>query len=150
MDATAAQFRSVSIRLKEADAALMRLTRRNIRAAVAPVIPAIRASARSTLPKSGGLNERVAGTKISVSILTGRNTAGVRLRMGQGSGRAKRHMTEINAGTVRHPVYGDRQNWATTDVEAGFFDRPVKAGQPATAEACMAALRESARIAGFK
>lgn len=150
MDATAAQFRSVSIRLKEADRSLMLLTRRNIRAAVAPVIPAVRESARSSLPRSGGLNERVAATKIAVGISTSRRSAGVRLKMGQGTGRGRRHMNEINAGSVRHPLYGNREHWYTTPVEPGFFDRPVKAAQPAVAEACMAALRESARIAGFR
>jgi hypothetical protein len=32
----------------------------------------------------------------------------------------------VDAGTLRHPLYGNRRRWFTTRVRAGFVDRPVK------------------------
>lgn len=162
------EFRALSVRLKAAEEALIPLVRRNIRVAVAPVPSAVQAEARSTLPKSGGANEWVAGSQFSVrTSISTKAAAGVSLRMTQPNaevsqkrararaagknykGSARHNLAAINAGVLRHPDFGNRESWSNTAVRPGFFDRPVKAAQPAVSVACMAALREVAAIAGY-
>lgn len=161
-------FQREAARLKAADEALIPIVRRNIRAATAPVGPAIRQSASEMLPKRGGLNEWVAGSQISTRTSFIPKTAGVTIRMSNknqatqakrararaaGSryaGSASHDLVHINRGMVRHPLFGDRDHWYTTYVPKGFFDKPVNAARPAVAAACLAALREAAAIAGYK
>lgn len=146
LDSTADQFREFGLRMKAADAALMPLVRKDIRLVTAPVVEAVRAEALSSLPKSGGANEWVASSKIRTSILLGAKTAGVKITASK-----KGHdLKAINAGVLRHPTYGNRSAWSVTKVQPGFFSRPVNDAQPAVAAACMAAMVETARIAGFK
>lgn len=141
-----AELREVAIRLKAAgDVELWKTLQRNIRVATAPARPAIRAEARATLPKRGGLNEWVAGSSITTGILTGRHTAGVKVTVRKRSHNARM----IDRGVVRHPLFGNRDHWYTTQVQPGFASRPLNALRPAVAAACMVAMRETAAAAGF-
>lgn len=36
-----------------------------------------------------------------------------------------RHITTLNRGTLRHPLYGDRHHWYAQRVRPGFFDEPA-------------------------
>jgi len=164
----AREFQITAARLREADAALVPLVRRNIRVATSPLAAAIRSSATEMLPKGGGLNNWVADSKISTTTSFAPKTAGVTIRMSNKSaatqakrararaagsryaGSASHDLQHINRGLVRHPLFGDRGHWYTTYVPKGFFDKPVNASRPAVAAACMAALREAAAIAGYK
>jgi len=136
----------VAAKLKAADATLWKATRRNFVVAVAPARPAIRASARATLPRRGGLNEWVAKSSITTSVLTGTRTAGVRLRVRKGG----HDLADLDRdGTVRHPVFGNRQVWASQQVPSGFASQPVERLRPEITAACLAAMREAAAVAGF-
>lgn len=141
-----AQLRETALRLKAAgNVELWKQAQKKIRLATAPARPAIRASARANLPRSGGLNEWVASASVTTSILTGARTAGVRIRV-----RKKGHdMSDLDKGVVRHPLYGNRSYWYTTQVPPGFASRPLNAMKPAVAAACMLAMRETAAAAGF-
>jgi len=141
-----AQLRETALRLKAAgDVELWKQLRRNIRTATAPARPAIRASARANLPKQGGLNEWVATASITTSILTGPHTAGVRLRV-----RKRGHnMQDVDKGSVRHPLFGNRNYWYSNPVTPGFARKPVEELTPAVAAACLLAMRETAAAAGF-
>jgi hypothetical protein len=139
-------FGYVADRLVAGGKALMPLTRTRIRIALAPAIGAVRQSARSTLPQQGGLNEWVANASYRTSVLRGPKTAGVSIR-----GRKTGHnLKEIDAGKVRHPVYGNRNNWATTYVPPGYFTRPLQRMRPQVELAILKVMRDVARTAGFK
>jgi hypothetical protein len=140
-------LREVAVRLKEADAALWKITRRNLVVAVAPARPAIRASARESLPQRGGLNEWVAKSSITTTVLTGSRTAGVRLRVRK-SGHDLADLDQ--GGVVRHPVFGNRDAWVSQQVPPGFATRVVERMRPEITAACLAAMREAAAVAGFK
>lgn len=139
-------LREVALRLKAGDVELWKATRRNLIVAVQPARPAIRASARATLPKTGGLNEWVASASINTQILTGPRSAGVRLRV-----RKKGHdMADVDKGVVRHPVFGNRKAWTVTNVEPGFATKPVEKLTPAITASVLLAMRQAALAAGFK
>ncbi len=124
---------------------------RAIQSATKPLKQEIPASARATLPHSGGLNELIADLKIvTQSRLVGRNV-GVRIISSRskaqhaaarrravarrtGRARAPRGTTvrggliDLNAidrGRVRHPTHGHRP-WVIQSVRPGFFARPMK------------------------
>lgn len=139
-------FREVALRLKAADVELWKATQKNIRVATAPARPAVRASARANLPKKGGLNEWVASASITTSILTGRRTAGVAVRVKKRG----HNMQDVDSGQVRHPLFGNREHWYTTAVPAGVLSRPLEALRPAVGVACVEAMRQAAAAAGFK
>lgn len=146
LDAGAAELREVAVRLRATgQVGLRTVMARNIRIATAPAADRVRESARTTLPHTGGLNEWVAEAVIKTSVTTGARTAGVALRM-----RKTGHdLKAINAGIVRHPVYGNTKVWAVTHVTPGFFDKPLEAMKPEVTAACVAAMREAALMAGF-
>jgi hypothetical protein len=136
------QLREVSLRLRAAgEVGLKREMYAAIRVATQPAKDAVRASALATMPKSGGANQVIAGKKIISSTLIGPRTAGVRLKM--------RHQSLLNSGQLRHPVFGDREVWRNTPVPPGFWTRPLVAMRPRVTVACMVAVRNTSRVAGF-
>jgi hypothetical protein len=137
-----AQLREVSLRLRAAgEVGLKREMYAAIRVATQPAKDAVRASALATMPKSGGANVQIAGKKIISSTLIGPRSAGVRLKM--------RNQSQLNSGQLRHPRFGDRSRWFTTNVPPGFWTRPLEAMRPRVTVACMVAVRNTARVAGF-
>jgi hypothetical protein len=97
-----------------------------IRAAAAPAPQAVKASARAVLPKAGGLNEYVATSRIGVRTrLTGKSV-GVRIAGTKGIHNLRR----IDAGSVRHMVFGNPKVWAENSVQEGWFTKPLEAIEP--------------------
>lgn len=140
-------LREVAVRLKAADVELWKATRRNLIVAVTPARPAIRSSARANLPRRGGLNEWVAKSSITTSVLTGPRTAGVRLRVRKGG----HDLYDLDkGGVVRHPVYGNRNVWVSQQVAPGFASKVVERMRPQIEAAALLAMREAATAAGFK
>lgn len=92
-----------------------------IRAEGKPVVADVRASARSILPKRGGLAERVAKFPVGVRTRMSGPSAGVRI-----AGRGER----LDSGIVRHPVLGNRENWVEQAVPEGYFTNPVEKSLP--------------------
>lgn len=106
-----AQLREVAVNLKAAGDSGNRLAlMRGLKIGAAPLIPAVQAAARAQLPKSGGLNEQVAGQKVSVSIRTGARTAGVRLTT------TAPDTSQTDSGFVRHPTFGHRDRFVTQKI----------------------------------
>src|SRR5690242_8932474 len=107
LDATGASFRRAALELREADRTMYLVARREIREIAKPAVDAVRKSALESLPKRGGLNEWVAEATIKTSILTGSRSAGVSIR----ARKTGHDLPAINAGTARHPVFGNRNAW---------------------------------------
>ena len=114
----AEQLAELSKRLKQlGDKDLQRELSKGITQAMKPVRPALRKSARETLPRKGGLNKRVARAKIT----TRRNRQGVRLQ----AGGPRSQVDELDKGRFRHPVFGDRSEWVYQPVKPGWWTRPT-------------------------
>jgi len=115
---------------KELYAGLNRATK-PIRADMIAAIPA-------SLPSRGGLASEVhRSTKLATSTTGGGSNVGVRIRA-----RGKHNIRLMNAGTVRHPVFG-RGAWVsqTAGVTKGFLDKAFRKSEPKVRDAVLDAIR---------
>lgn len=85
-----------------------------------PLKKAIRKSALTTLPRRGGLNKWVAAANIRVQIIRSQRTAGIRLIVGRDSVHGRSDIRRIDAGTTRHPLFGNRKHWYPQTVTPGY------------------------------
>jgi hypothetical protein len=98
---------------------------KEIRQAVPPIRAAIRAHALATLPRRGGLAAWVAKAKVTALVRRGASNAGVTIKDSKTS-RGNRHdMRAVNAGFIRHPLWGNRQHWYSQRVAPNFFDDAI-------------------------
>lgn len=141
--ADAAQMKAVSRAVREAgDKELKKALTKGTGAAVEPAKEAVKASARAELPHRGGLAESIASSKFRVQRLTGA-APGIRLIMR----RPKEHgggisdLRRMNAGSLRHPVYG-RRKWVLQKIPSGWFTRPLEALKPQISRDVAAAVAE--------
>lgn len=131
----AEQFAELSKRLRAAaDKDLQREMSKSITAAMKPLTTAIRASAASTLPKSGGLAGRIAKSQMR----TRRRASGISL-----VARNAYTLQRLDDGSVRHPVFG-RKVWVTQSVAPGWWTKPTTAFAPIAAKAVQQALDDVA------
>jgi hypothetical protein len=116
------QLARLSKQLKEAgNKDLQRELSRAIAQALKPLKADLQESARTTLPRRGGLGERIARSKFR----TRRNRQGLRLQaVSQDS------IRKIDRGFVRHPVFGNREVWRGQRVAMGWWSKPVEAAAP--------------------
>jgi len=113
--------------LKEADKPVKKeLYKAQNRAARALRI-AVRAAATTKLPKHGGLNKRVARSRIVVRRRLGGRNPRVTLAA---TGNPVQQIRLIDRGQVRHPVPKSREVWVTQRVEPGFWTETLERGAP--------------------
>lgn len=104
---------------------LIREVRAELRAPVPIVRTRIKATARATLPHSGGLGGWVAGTRITAKVMLGGKSVTIRLRGGRNSKHGRSDIRAIDRGRLRHPSWGrrGRGQWFTQAVTPGFFTK---------------------------
>jgi hypothetical protein len=143
-----AQLAGIAARLKvTGDRGLRLAMLRGLKAGAAPLIPLVHEAARKQLPKSGGLNERVAGQKVTASVRTGARTAGVRLTT------RDLDTKETDEGYVRHPVFNRRDKngrrvWAKKNQKIpaaeGWWSKTLAESAPVVAPALVVVMDEVA------
>jgi hypothetical protein len=112
------QLAALSKRLKElGDKDLSREFSRAITAATKPLVQDLRQSARETLPKRGGLNERVAKSQIRTQRRASSRTQGVRV-----VAKNPYVLARLDQGHVRHRVFGRAEYVGRPDGEVGLVD----------------------------
>lgn len=134
--------------LAELGARLKRLERgdlrrellKSIRTASEPLKEAARQSALENLPQAGGLGQRVAETPIVSRTSLSGSSARVRLISGN-----RRRLRELDRGRLRHPVFGNRDNWVTQQVQPGWWTQPMEAGSPHVRAAIVRAVDDISR-----
>jgi hypothetical protein len=135
------QLAALSKRLKAiGDKELTREFSRSVTAAMKPLMQELRSSARSTLPSSGGLADKVARSKIRT---VRRASSGVRVTANNPYG-----IKQMDEGRVRHPVFGNRSNWAVQSVRPGWWTRPTEKVGPEVRQALQEAMEAIARKVG--
>lgn len=140
--AGAEELEKVGRRLVEiGDNQLRKQLLKGIRTAAKPLVEDIRESARDQLPHRGGLAELIAKSKMGIRTRLSGNVS-VRL-----VATSPHDLDQLNRGKLRHPVFGDRENWATQDVPKGWFDKPVEKREPAIRDAVLDAMHEIAEQA---
>jgi hypothetical protein len=90
------------------------------REAFAPLQPAVKAQAAATLP-SGYAPTMSRSVKVSARR-SGLTTYAIVFARGRAE---ERDVRRVNAGELRHPLFGLRGHWFATGVAPGFVDRPV-------------------------
>lgn len=89
----------------------------------APTRMAIRASAGSILPHRGGLAALVQGAPLSTKVhMTGNPHVTIQT--------SAPGTKQVDAGYIRHPVFGNRTRWVGQRITAGYFTNPVKRDMP--------------------
>lgn len=127
----AEQLRALSRDLKAAGSPVKGLRLELLRAmrlAAKPMVDAAKESARENLPHRGGLNEYVAdGAKIAArNRVATTNAVGMRIVATEGGVR----LEQMDQGTVRHPVFGNRKKWVSQTIPAGWFTKPLNERLP--------------------
>lgn len=121
------QFLALSKALKHAGRTELRKgLNKGVKQAAKPLIPKARAQAIARLPQGGGLARQVSKEPMRIQTRTGQFTAGVRVVVGKKQGGAQM----ANRGFIRHPVFGNRENWVGQEVRPGWFDDTMKASTP--------------------
>lgn len=83
----------------------------------------IKKSAADVLPHAGGLAELVSRSSYGIRTRLTGNSVGVSIK---GTSRSVKSLRALNAGRLRHPVFGNRDVWVEQSVEPGWFDKPVE------------------------
>lgn len=116
-----------------------------IRKAAKPVIEGVKRRGDEELPADLAAQYRAAKI-VSRTRTTGRS-AGVRIQ-GPKKGKGADMGRANESGDVRHPVYGNRAAWASTNVQAGFADRGAESAVGPASAGMRAALQNTvSRIA---
>lgn len=106
------------------DGQLRRELLRRVREAAKAAIPDVRDAARNTLPRTGGLADRVADQAYAVRASYAGSGASVKV-----TGDGMKGLRSIDAGHVRHPVFG-REPWVSQSVDSGFFSETLQGHAP--------------------
>ncbi len=120
----AGAFSALAADLRKAGAVgLRRELHKALQRQARPVIRAVRESAASRLPRSGGLAGRVAKASITVRGSTARNPS-IRIIAKERAG-ASIDVQALDEGRVRHPLFGNRKHWYAQPVRPGWFTEPL-------------------------
>jgi len=118
-----AELRYVAAKLRKAAARdLTRELRQAYRKSVRPLQREIKEEAIAVLPKRGAYNITMSKA-VKTSVLGGLGRRALTVRVyARGKGE-ERDVRAVNAGIVRHPLFGHRKHWYVTRVRRGFVDR---------------------------
>lgn len=134
------QFTQLARRLKAQDSKALRTEfYRGINRATKPVIADIRQTAKTELPRRGGLGKRVARSKITTKRRMSGKSAGVRV-----VGTSGYDIRSIDRGRVRHLTWG-RKPWVNQKVRPGFWTTPVREGEPVARASIVRVMDDIAR-----
>jgi hypothetical protein len=148
----ASELESIARHLRNAgDGELVRELTAAMRRAVEPVPGQIRAGLKPHLP------DRYAGVldadlRIGINVRTNERNPGVSVT-GQTRGRGRK-LARLDAGLISHPVYGNREHWATQGpgqgMEPGWFSGPAQDATPRVRAEIEKALEDVAARAASK
>lgn len=145
-DPNTAAFHKAARALNEAGDRQLKLAfGRGLRAAAKPLGDQMVQGLAAKMPRRGGLSARVAGSKVSIRASTAGSNPRVTLSLADAQ---KDQLGGMDAGTVRHPVYG-RRAWVAQRVPSGGAREAFDRGAPVVREQVVrelnAALRNAAR-----
>ena len=127
------------------DGALQEKIYAKVEAAADEVKHKINDSARENLPKRGGLNEWIAIAPVFTRTKAGlhHDIAVFIIMTKQGH-----DLRSINRGRLRHPVFGDKENWVNQEIKPGYFSNPIKKNLGKIRRSVIAAADEALREIG--
>lgn len=151
----ASELESIARHLRAAgDGELVRELNRAMRRAVDQVPDEVRAGLKPHLPDRYA-EVLGADLQIGISVRTNERNPGVSITGRTLSGGGKgRKLARLDAGLISHPVYGNREHWATQGpghgMEPGWFSGPAEAAAPRVRAEIERALEDIAAKAAGK
>lgn len=89
-----------------------------------PIRRDVRSEADKAMPESGGYQELLsASLRFRNNRRTGGQQASLRMTTYADGRKERRDIVALERGTLRHPLWGDRDHWYVTKVRAGFHER---------------------------
>lgn len=118
-------FKKVAAQLRtEGRKDLSRQMDKALEKALVPVQKSIKLESAQTMPKSGGYaGEMSRSLRFRSQKRTGGNSASYSLVTYADGKAERRDIRALEAGNLRHPVFGNRNVWALTKIRAGFHKR---------------------------
>lgn len=138
------QLEALSVALRDqANKGLKSELGKAFRTATRKPINKARQNARDRLPKRGGLAELVAASKVST-----RNRLTAKRPSVTVVAKNPNNIGAINAGRVRHPVFGSETAWVVQAVPTGWWSDAWKDGGPDARRDVALAIRNVSRKLG--
>lgn len=122
--------------LKGVDKTLRKGLLANLRAAGKPVVTEMKRNLRTDMPQAGGLARDLARARIGVRTRTSGDKTGVRIE----AQHSRHDLEAVEAGLIRHPVFGRSGPWVTQKVPAGRLSAPVDNARPVMQRAILKAM----------
>ena len=108
----------------ELEARLLKETR----AAMRPTQKEVKAAAAAMLPHRAGYAAVMSrAVRVLTRVSAARSSVRAKVRVTARGRAQKRDVARVNAGVLRHPLFGRRLHWYTTGVKPGFVSLPIKA-----------------------
>jgi hypothetical protein len=121
----AGELRRVAAQLRAEQKALQANIVRGARRAVRPLERAIRAEVPAHMP--GGYTAVLApALRITTSVRFA-SSPGIRIRVRAAGKVEDRDVASLDAGVLRHPLFGNRGHWYAQGIRAGFVSGPARA-----------------------
>lgn len=103
----------------------------------------IRQAALDTLPKGGELNVWVGGRiKSSTLVRLSGKKVGIRIKTKHRGQKGLSDLGALNRGMARHPLFGEKDHWYLTEVEAGFVGKALEPMTDTAEQEFLAAIDE--------
>lgn len=134
----------------DADAAMRRAINKALRTAASPVGIDTLVEASSKFPSRGGLRDSIRSGKATAtgalvsrgSVRSSNMNVSIRLTV-KGQDGKKFSLGFMNSGTIRHPVFGNRNVWVSQQVPADAFTDAFNEQLPEAQEALYAAINQA-------
>ena len=146
-----AEFVQIAAKLKAlgSDGRVLRRELRNeLKDAARPMVDAVRSHVGEYLP-SGYAPIMTAGLVVIPSQSLRGATAGLKLTGHAKGVTRRRHIRTIDRGTLRHPVYGNRERWINQRVTPGFWSDPMYDSSDEAFEQIQQAIRKAIQKVGL-
>lgn len=138
-----ASLKSVEAKLRKAGPTLDEAVAKHLRRVAPEIPPLIRAEVPTHIPVSGGyaaVLEAALQFKTRVGVKTG-----MTMTITAKGKTEDREVGRVNRGSLRHPLFGNREKWYTTKVRRGFVDDGIEKAEPLLVDAVQDARDELAR-----
>lgn len=138
-----AELEKLAIAYREGGRKIRARAAMRLREAAKPLAAEVIDKGSDEMPEHGGMRERMkqARARVTVSLLGKRVSVSIPVKTNEGY--AIRAIDRT--GEIRHPVYGNRKVWRTTQVKPHAYTDVFKEGAPAVSRATAAAVREALR-----
>lgn len=120
------QLQALDRALRGVDKQLKRDTYRALNRTVKPLTAAVKESTGDYVPEA-----YAAELSSSLRIRTQRRSSALSLKATAKSRTGKpRELGRLEAGRMRHPLWGNRRHWFDQSVKPGFWTKPLEKGAP--------------------